>query len=331
MTDNINNLIRHDSESFDDFALRLYANKDTYGLTCWGVANLLNKDSGWNKDESAFRKYYSAFLKGIEYQKKKSEHGVITRILCLSDFHFPFQLPITTFEEYANKVDVLVLNGDLLDFYNCSKFPKSFRVSPIEEMIGGRQYIIDLINLIHPKKVIAIDGNHEYRLATYLNKNLDCEINELMPDSALEYLFVDGFNHYDKRNGTKTWYSPIKDVCTDVEIIYARNWFYQLGDTIFTHPKAFSSAMMKTAEKAMQWFRNEGYVFNKLVMAHTHRLGLYKIGNTTLYEQGCCCNTKKMNYSGGLLTNSQKEGFLYLCLNTDGKINEDATKLVSLN
>ena len=331
MTDKINNLIRHDCESFDDYALRLYANKNTYGLTCWGVANLLNKESGLNKQESAWRKFYTAVKYGIEYQKKKSEHGVTTRILCLSDFHFPFQLPITTFEDYSNKVDVLVLNGDLLDFYGCSKFPKSYRVSPIEEMVGGRLYIINLIKMLNPKRVIAIDGNHELRLCDYLNKNLDCELNELIPDSSLEYLFIDGFNHYDKRNGTKTWYSPIKEVFKDIEIIYAGNWFYQYDDIIFTHPKAFSSGIMKTTEKAMQWFRNEGYTFDKLVMAHTHRLGSYKIGNTFLFEQGCCCDTKKLKYSNGKLINTPKEGFLYLCLNKDGSINEDATKLVSLN
>ena len=75
---------------------------------------------------------------------------------------------------------------------------------------------------------------------------------------------------------------------------------------------------MKTAEKAVLWFRNEGYDFNCLVMAHTHRLGSYKIGNTTMYEQGAACETQKMRYGDGALVNSQQQGCIYVCLDKDG-------------
>jgi hypothetical protein len=66
-------------------------------------------------------------------------------------------------------------------------------------------------------------------------------------------------------------------------------------------------------------------------MAHTHRTGEYTIGNTTIYEQGACCDTKKNDYSNGRLYNSQKEGFIYICQDTNGKIIKDKTKLVVLN
>ena len=72
---------------------------------------------------------------------------------------------------------------------------------------------------------------------------------------------------------------------------------------MFVHPKAFSSSPMKTAEKAVLWFRNEGYDFNCLVMAHTHRLGA--------------------------LVNSQQQGCIYVCLDKDGYNIESATKLVA--
>lgn len=263
----------------------------------------------------------------------KNKDSIYTRILSLSDFHIPFQKPIETFEKYINRVDILQLNGDLLDCQAISKFSKTYRISPMEEMVAGRQYLINLINYISPKKVVITYGNHDIRFQNYLAKNLDTDLLELMPQTSLELIFVDGFNHYDKRNGCKVWYEPLNKIFENqgIEIEYVDNWFCQIGQTIFCHPFSFANNPMKTSEKAMYWFRNEGMNFTSLVMAHTHRVGQYKIGNTVLIEQGCCSDTKKNNYSGGRLINSQKEGFVYLCQDQDGKIIDNKTDLVCLN
>ena len=49
----------------------------------------------------------------------------------------------------------------------------------------------------------------------------------------------------------------------------------------------------------------------------------YKIGNTSIYEQGCCCETKQMKYTDGQLINSQKEGFMFICLDKNGHVIDD--------
>jgi len=245
----------------------------------------------------------------IEYDNYLKNNGVSTRILSISDTHIPFQLPVETFKEFANQVDILQLNGDIVDMQSISKFPKTYRISVMEEIILGRQYIIDLIEYIKPKKVVINYGNHDIRFQNYLSKNLDCDLIELMPQTVLDLIFEDGFNHYDKRSKAKTWYESLDKVFTDIEINYTNNWFCQIGETIFCHPSAFSSGILKTAEKAMYFFRNEGYVFKSLVMAHTHRIGEFVIGNTTIFEQGTCSDVTKQHYSDGRLTNSQKEGY----------------------
>ena len=152
-----------------------------------------------------------------------------------------------------------------------------------------------------------------------------------MPETAFDYIFVDGFTHYDRKTRAKVKYPPLCEVFDDVDIEYSGTWWSKYGDVLFVHPRAFQSGIMKTAEKAMYWFRNEGVQFNTLVMSHTHRLGMYKIGNTTIYEQGCCCNTDKMLYNDGNLINSQKEGYIVIYLDWDGNLMEDKTHLVSLN
>lgn len=253
------------------------------------------------------------------------------RILSVSDVHYPFHKPLDIFKDYIGKVDTLQLNGDILDCYSISKYSKSYRISPVEEMIGARQYIIDLIEMVKPKKVVANYGNHEIRLGAFLAKNLDNELQELMPETAFDYIFTDGFTHYDRKTKAKVKYEPLIEVFEDVDFEYEGKWFSCIGDTIFCHPKTFSSAPLKTAEKALYWFRNEGYLFKNMVMSHTHRIGSYRIGNSNIYEQGACCDTTRMMYGDGQLVNSQKQGFIYLCQDKDGNTLDEFTKLESLN
>ena len=323
--------LRQSSEDFIAYWIRLFENKKEYGLTCDEIAMLLNKDRGVDYGESKWRKDYAMFTAGREYERRLSGVQADTRILCLSDFHVPFHLPASTFSGYAGKVDTLVLNGDIGDCQAISSFPKTYRVSPMEELIAVRKYIIELIECIKPKKVYCLYGNHDIRFQSYLSKHLDSDILELMPQTSLELIFVDGFRHYDKRERSKIYYPPLTEVLDDVELHYIDSWHMQIGDTIFCHPIAFSSPIMQTSNKAMQYFRNEGYQFKQLVTAHTHRIGSYKIGNTMLYEQGCCCDVTRLQYGDGRLTPSQKEGFLYFGQDMAGSTIPSTVELVSLN
>lgn len=291
----------------------------------------MNNESGEHKGESAWRKEYAAFHRGRLYERGMAAGDVGTRILTISDPHVPFNLSVKTFAKYCGMVDVLVLNGDITDCQAISKFPKAYRFSPMEELILARQYVIDLANTIKPRKIVVIYGNHDLRFQSYFSKSLDTDLLELMPKTSLELIFVDGFTHYNKLNGTKTKYDALADVFDDIEIDYVDNWFTQIGSTIFCHPLAFSSQIMKTAAKAVDFFRNEGYVFDSLIMAHTHRVGDYYIGNTALYEQGCCCDVKSMHYADGKLIPSQKEGYMYFCQDRDGKFIKSSAKLELLN
>lgn len=320
-------LEREENESIFEHKLRLCLgklNKDI-DLDWCELVEILNETCSADhlRKMSYGYRQYNDYINGYT--------GVANRILSISDSHVPFQLPITTFSEYVGNVDILHLGGDTLDCYSISKFPKNYRISMMEEMIEGRQYIIDLIKYIKPKKVVINYGNHEMRFQAYLARNLDEDMLSLMPETALDLICTDGFYHYDKRNGVKNWYAPLEKVFDDVEVIYTKNWYCQIGDAIFCHPSAFSSAIMGTAKKAMDFFRNENYIFSTLVMAHTHRVGSYVYGQTTIYEQGTCSDSKKQHYTNGRLVNSQKEGFIYICQDKDGKTLKNKTKLVCLN
>lgn len=300
--------------------VRLFENKASYGLNCEEIADILNFYNGHNYGESAYRKYWKAFNEGRLYERNANPRNPHIRILSISDLHIPFQKPIEVFGKYANKIDVLQINGDILDCAAISKFSKVRRTSVIGEIIEARSYLIDLIEFLRPARVVVTYGNHDVRLENYLVKNLDTDIIELMPRTPIDYILFDGITHYDKETRATMKYDPLIKVFPSVKIEYTDNWWCQIGQTIFCHPMAFSSMPMKTAEKALLFFRNEGLVFTSLVMAHTHRVGMYKIGSTELFEQGACCDTSKMHYHNGQLVNSQKEGYVYLEQDSDGAV-----------
>lgn len=291
------------------------------------------EDESDYRDESAYRKRAKDYKDFYEFilPTINSSGQIKTRILCLSDFHVPFHLPISTFEKYIGKVDILVLNGDIVDMQGISKFPKMYRVSPMEELITGRQYLIDLIEYIHPKRVVINYGNHEVRWSAYFSKNLDPDMLELMPDTAIDLLIDDGFYHYDKRQRTKVWYEPIKNVFEDIDVKYTQNWWVKIGKTIFAHPLAYSSGMLKTTDKAVDYFYRVEKDFDCVILGHTHKLGSFIQGGVSLYEQGACCYTEKMNYTDGRLTYPQQKGYMYLCQDADGALIQQNTKLEVIN
>lgn len=261
-----------------------------------------------------------------------SPAGVATRILAISDSHVPFNLDTDIFAPYAGAVDILVLNGDIEDCFSCSSFPKRYRVGLDEEMALTRKYIIDVVTLIKPKKVFINMGNHEYRLGRYLTDKLNDEIMTIMPDSPMELIVNDGFHVKDRYNKTSTFYEPLVEVFKEegIEIEYTGDWFCKVGKTLFTHPLTYSSGMLKTTEKAVNFFLRKDRDFNAIVMAHTHRLGSYKQGDILMYEQGCCCDLAKLDYNDGKLTIPGQNGFIYVCQDEDGNIIESKTKLISL-
>lgn len=257
--------------------------------------------------------------------------GVATTILSVSDLHVPFQLDYKLLKDYRN-VDVLQINGDVVDCQALSRFSKQYRVSPMEEMIQGRQYLIDLIEYIKPKKVVCNYGNHDKRFANYFSKNLDTDILELLPDTSLELIFVDGFKHYDKRSKSKVWYESLCNVFSDIKIEYVDDWKTKIGKTWFVHPLAYRSGYLATADKAKDYLQDEYQEsFDCVVMAHTHAVGDTTKGYVRLFEQGAFADVKKMNYMDGRLTKPQKMGFVFICQDIEGNLIKDKSKVVVLN
>lgn len=257
--------------------------------------------------------------------------GASERILCVSDVHIPFNLPIDIFASYKGIVDTLIVNGDLLDCFSCSAFPKKFKVNLDEELVLGRQYIIDLINLTTPKKVMFVMGNHEYRMQRYCSDRLSNELLGIIPTDPLGMIVDDGFKVNDERNKTQTQYSSIREVFEDsnIEIVYDKEWWIKEGNVIFCHPLNYSSGMLKTTEKAVNYFLRIDRTFTGIVMAHTHKVGSFTQGGIKMYEQGCVCDLDKLDYNNGKLIIPNQNGFMYLALDSNGDIIDCKTRIIT--
>lgn len=321
------NIERREKETEFEWKLRLCLAKkrNEIDLDWQDIVDVLGLDI--TKDQ--LRKQAVGYFEYDEYIH--GYNGVANRILAISDLHIPFQLPKETFSQYVGVTDILVINGDILDCQALSKFPKMYRISPMEEIITARQYLIDLIGYISPKKVILTYGNHDIRMGSYFAKNLDSDILELQPNNAIELIVEDGFRHYDKMNKTKTYYPPLQEVI-DIPIVYANDWKVKVGKTWFVHPLAYRSGILSTVAKAKSYLQDtDTEMFDAVIMAHTHKVGETKIGNVSLYEQGACCYVDKMSYTDGRMQQPQKEGFMFICQDEDGNLIKDKTKLIELN
>ena len=277
----------------------------------------------------ARRMFYGAkkVIDAIEEDKGRVNEDE-TRILCISDMHIPFNRDIKEFFKYKGKVDTLVLNGDIIDNYSMSSFTKMYRLSLVEELIQARELLIELIEEIKPKKVTVVTGNHEIRLGKKIADKIGSDLLDLMPRDALAFLFDTGFNYYDRIKKCKTVYTPI-DEEVDCEVNYVGNFWTKEGKTIFVHPQAFRGTTLGTVGKAYDYFTAIGEDFQSIIMAHTHKLGMYVMNDKYLYEQGTCANLNHMDYQDlKLPKSSQVNGYMYIIQDKDGNLIYDKTKLI---
>lgn len=91
----------------------------------------------------------------------------------LSDIHFPYHsksaLEIVLEDIYKSKCDFIVLNGDIVDFHQCSVFLKDPRKKNIKEEIDQlEKFLLELRKNFKKTKIIYKFGNHEERYDSYI-------------------------------------------------------------------------------------------------------------------------------------------------------------------
>lgn len=114
----------------------------------------------------------------FDIPESKSEdyyHLSITsnKTLVLSDIHFPYHnveaLRLALEYGYKEEVDTIILNGDICDFYQLSRFDKiPSKTKMSEEIEMCRGFLSNLRKAFPNCKIYYKEGNHEERLMKYI-------------------------------------------------------------------------------------------------------------------------------------------------------------------
>lgn len=96
-----------------------------------------------------------------------------TRALILGDVHIPFQdnnalqAALTYGKQYDP--DLVLLNGDIFDFYQLSKFKKDPTVASLKsELVGGKRFFTRLRHTFPKARIVFRYGNHDRRWDDYI-------------------------------------------------------------------------------------------------------------------------------------------------------------------
>ena len=129
------------------------------------------------------------------------------KFIVLSDIHFPYQDDKALKAVYKfleqHPVDTIILNGDILDFYDVSSFDKDpERVNSLQKEIDLAQKFFKKLRQLAPNaRIVFIKGNHCSRLERYLKKHPELySLDALKLPNLLE---LDKFNIEYKDKGFK--------------------------------------------------------------------------------------------------------------------------------
>ena len=117
--------------------------------------------------------------------------GMYKRLGILSDLHIPYHSNnaiAIAFEQFLiDKVDSILLNGDIIDFYQLSSFMKDPRKRSVKyELDSVREFLLSLKKTFSKAKIFFKKGNHETRYEKYLT----LKAPELLGNTEFELEFL---------------------------------------------------------------------------------------------------------------------------------------------
>lgn len=185
------------------------------------------------------------------------------KIAIIGDIHLPFQddrvLNYCLNLIKKEKPDMIVANGDILDFPGLSRYnqvPNFVKSTLTDELSLGWSFFSDLRRENPKAEIVFIEGNHEFRLRSYtirLAPNLydciDLERDLKLKDLRIKYIRT--------QEGTAKW----TDTFIDVEGIKIGHWD-NASNPIIPAGMTIRSIMQKKVK------------INSVVQSHIHRAAI---------------------------------------------------------
>jgi len=247
---------------------------------------------------SGMARLYEFALHNRQIIKTEKDRGGASysgqRVFLFSDVHIPFhdQVALDAALSHADEYrpDTIVILGDLLDFYRCSRFTKKTGGHDMKgELLMGRAFLTDLRARFPTAEIIWLEGNHESHLERYVLENA-AEIANLVDDLLINKLNL-----------------------VELKIDYRRS-FFQIGKLYYLHGHEKPGG--GTAEYVTNVMFK--YVLDHCIFGHVHRSQekiFKRIDGTTLWvgANGCLCGP--LEYAP---LNNWNQGFATITYGSNG-------------
>jgi hypothetical protein len=244
----------------------------------------------------------------VKPPKARKSHRIKT--VAASDLHCPFiehEAVALMIERDLRGADRLVINGDLLDLYSASRFPKHERV-PFETEIATADAFLATVSALVPEVIIS-EGNHDARI--------DRQVRALLPLDIVESLeWLAGGSLSPVRALAKRYPNVRLEHMT-----YGNSsvgWAMQLDDLIFCHAERYSKVPGAVTRALDEWFTDHEYdlalkPWKVILQAHTHTLSRnpWK-GDRLLVETGCLCQPMAYQAGAKAVGRGQRRGYVTL-------------------
>lgn len=183
----------------------------------------------------------------------------------ISDLHVPYVSTKALDAVFELEADGIVINGDVLDAGNASKFSHY----EVDSLLESYSAVVRLLKEFKDrfKDVFVVAGNHDLRYERMLRRNL--VLAEL----------ADVFGGLDL----------LEKACFEAGVNYSRNGF-KINDAIFYHPDTYCSTPLATARKALEYMIQFSDDFKLVSIGHTHQLGFGRHLGKLIFESGKMCN-----------------------------------------
>lgn len=220
------------------------------------------------------------------------------KILVLSDIHVPFESAenLQKAIDLNRTADILIIAGDFLDLYSCSRHRKKMNVQHEVELDRGVR-VLEYLSEIFPW-VFIVRGNHDERAMKQVRDRLPAELLYLVETEPLEYLT-----------------RPFKNVQ------FIPNWWVQIGDAIIAHQERSSTTEGKPGIYLMEYFLDKGWAgrLNLIpsprvfVTGHTHQISsMYPRPGIKVFESGSITMTQDYTLDATAFMRPPMAGFVSL-------------------
>ena len=190
------------------------------------------------------------------------------KIIIVGDQHIPNQdeKTLKPFEKFLRKEmpDTLVINGDLLDFYDLSNFDKEITSEGLlqDELDAGYKLLKKYRTILPKAKIYLTSSNHMENRLRRFKKTLGRAVHSLRYFTVPQMLKLEELD------------------IEPIDIVRYKNFLVMHGDLVRRHSAYTAKAMLETKGKSV-------------FIGHTHRLGShYKTdegGEHVAVECGCMC------------------------------------------